>query len=372
MVDLLLDSAQVETERLVLNPQPMDLCELVQDVAARLAELARAAGCELDLSDCHPVQGCWDRLRLEQVVHNLLTNAIKYGGGKVDVRTYQTGEAAHRRARPRPRDRAGGPGAHLRTLRARASAGSEEGAGLGLYIVREIVRAHGGRVRWRARGTGRDFHRQPAHDNAGRKGKLASQRKDARRQRHGDSRRPPDQPARIESGIPRLDFILKGGLFQGGTYALYGPPGRRQDHPRQPALLQPHRDGRRALRLPDGAGGIARARCSATCAPGLLQAQGRRPAAQVHRRLPDAEVRRPRGPAGTWCATPCCRRSRAILLVIDGLESIEQAAGQRAAGQGVPAPAAGLHRADRHHHAAVRRRTAGRQRGATRTPWSTA
>lgn len=35
----------------------------------------------------------------------------------------------------------------------------------------------------------------------------------------------PTGPARIESGIPRLDFILKGGFFEGGTYTLYGPPG---------------------------------------------------------------------------------------------------------------------------------------------------
>lgn len=146
MVDLLLASAQVENQRLVLHPQTMDLCGLVHEVAERLAELARAAGCELDLSDCHPVQGTWDRLRLEQVVHNLLTNAIKYGGGKVEVHTYQTGEARivvrdnGRGIAPEDQERVFEPYERVH------SAGNEEGAGLGLYIVREIVRAHGGRV----------------------------------------------------------------------------------------------------------------------------------------------------------------------------------------------------------------------------------
>ncbi len=146
MVDLLLDSAQVETGRLVLDLQPVDLCEVVHDTADRLAELARAVGCELNLSDCHPVQGQWDRLRLEQVMNNLLTNAIKYGGGMVQVHTLRTGEACvvvrdnGRGIAPEDQERIFQPYERVH------GGGAEEGAGLGLYIVREIVRAHGGRI----------------------------------------------------------------------------------------------------------------------------------------------------------------------------------------------------------------------------------
>jgi signal transduction histidine kinase len=146
MVDLLLDSAQVENERLVLDPQPLDLCELVHDAAGRLAERFRETGCALSLDACQPVQGRWDRLRLEQVVTNLLTNALKYGGGRVEVRTH-AGNAAVLAVHdngpgipPEDRERIFRPFERLR------SAAGEDGAGLGLYIVREIVRAHGGRV----------------------------------------------------------------------------------------------------------------------------------------------------------------------------------------------------------------------------------
>lgn len=146
MVDLLLDTAQVETDRLVLDPQPLDLCELVHETASRLAELAREAGCVLDLDACESVHGEWDRLRLEQVVNNLLTNGIKYGGGRVEVST---------RARPQPaivvRDHGRGIATEdqeriFEPFERLHSAGGEDGAGLGLYIVREIVRAHGGRI----------------------------------------------------------------------------------------------------------------------------------------------------------------------------------------------------------------------------------
>lgn len=146
MVDLLLDSAQVENERLELDLQPLDLCELVHDVASRLQEVAQAARCELDLSECHPARGEWDRLRLEQVVSNLLTNAIKYGGGKVEVRTHQPSEACivvrdfGRGIAADDQERIFEPFERVH------SGGGEEGAGLGLYIVREIVRAHGGRI----------------------------------------------------------------------------------------------------------------------------------------------------------------------------------------------------------------------------------
>lgn len=147
MVDRLLDAAQVESERLVLHREQLDLCALVHDVAARLAELARASGCTLVLHDCMPVVGEWDRVRLEQVVSNLLTNAVKYGGGRVEVTAESDpGFALLRVAdhgagiRPEDRVRIFEPYERLR------SAAREDSAGLGLYIVREIVLAHGGRV----------------------------------------------------------------------------------------------------------------------------------------------------------------------------------------------------------------------------------
>lgn len=146
MVDLLLDTAQVENERLVLQPQEVDLCELVHDAATRLDPLAREAGARISLGECVSVVGRWDRLRLEQVVTNLLTNAIKYGGGQVEVRTSGGAEALLV-----VRDNGMGIAAEdqkriFEPFERLLSASGEEGAGLGLYIVREIVRAHGGRI----------------------------------------------------------------------------------------------------------------------------------------------------------------------------------------------------------------------------------
>jgi signal transduction histidine kinase len=147
MVDRLLDAAQVESDRLVLHRERVDLCALVHEVGRRLEEMARAANCRLVLDDCESVEGDWDRLRLEQVASNLLTNAIKYGGGVVRVTTSGSDGQARLEVRdqgvgiaPADRERIFEPYERLGT------AAGEDGAGLGLYIVREIVRAHGGQV----------------------------------------------------------------------------------------------------------------------------------------------------------------------------------------------------------------------------------
>ncbi|RYY91259.1 MAG: HAMP domain-containing histidine kinase [Comamonadaceae bacterium] len=147
MVDLLLDAARVESERLELHLERVDLCEVVHDVVGRLAETARAAGCDLQVSRCPPVVGRFDRLRLEQVVQNLLTNAIKYGGSRVEVETRLIDHVAVLTVR----DHGAGIGPEDRQtvfepFRRLPVDAAEDGAGLGLYIVREIVRAHGGSI----------------------------------------------------------------------------------------------------------------------------------------------------------------------------------------------------------------------------------
>ncbi len=150
MVDRLLDVAQVESDRLVLDRERVDLCDLVEDAVERIGAEATKAGCELRLVLDRPVEGCWDRLRLEQVTTNLLANAVKYGGRSLVTAFVRRDGDGH--AELTVSD--GGDGIaeddHQRIFEPfeRAATGSQQdGAGLGLYIVREIVAAHGGRVR---------------------------------------------------------------------------------------------------------------------------------------------------------------------------------------------------------------------------------
>jgi signal transduction histidine kinase len=107
------------------------------------------AGCSVQFSAASPVVGRWDRLRLEQVVTNLLSNAMKYGAGKpIEVVVEGNGE----RARLAVRDHGLGISetAQRRIFGAFERAVSERhygGLGLGLYIARQLVVAHGGSIR---------------------------------------------------------------------------------------------------------------------------------------------------------------------------------------------------------------------------------
>jgi signal transduction histidine kinase len=93
------------------------------------------------------VVGRWDPQRIEQVVANLVGNAIRYGDGEpLEVALSRRGAAARLEVRDR------GPGIdpqdHARIFRAfeRASGADANGLGLGLYVVAQIVTAHGGNV----------------------------------------------------------------------------------------------------------------------------------------------------------------------------------------------------------------------------------
>src|SRR5439155_23267311 len=82
LIDNLLDVSRISSGRLTLQPENVDLAEVVRDVAGRFTDQISASGSKLDLLVTGPVIGHWDRLRLEQVITNLLTNAIKYGRGR--------------------------------------------------------------------------------------------------------------------------------------------------------------------------------------------------------------------------------------------------------------------------------------------------
>jgi signal transduction histidine kinase len=159
LIDKLLDLTRIRAKRFRLDVGPMDLAATVRAIVEQHAAEIRDAGCSMHLDAATPVYGTWDRLRVEQVVANLVTNAAKYApGSRVDVRV--EGDAAC--ARLEVRDH--GPGipaaAQERLFQPfeRARKDEPSGLGLGLFIVRQIVEAHGGSVQLRSEpGQGTSF-----------------------------------------------------------------------------------------------------------------------------------------------------------------------------------------------------------------------
>ncbi|MFT3764149.1 MAG: ATP-binding protein [Minicystis sp.] len=148
LVDDLLDVSRISAGKLSLQREPLDLGEVAREVADRHAAEARAAGCTITLELAPSVTGEWDRLRLEQVLANLITNAIKYGPGqRIEVAVEARGAAARVSVRDhgmgiRPEDAGRIFGRFERAVSSR----NYGGLGLGLFISQQIVEAHGGAI----------------------------------------------------------------------------------------------------------------------------------------------------------------------------------------------------------------------------------
>jgi signal transduction histidine kinase len=146
-LDRLLDVSRLSTGRIDLQLEPMNLAEVVREVVDSFdAELA-VARCTVTLSQRGTPTGSWDRLRVEQVFRNLVSNAIRFGAGRpirievdadpdyarVAVRDHGIGIAADQQAK----------------IFERFERGVEQrsgGFGIGLWIVRNICIAMGGTV----------------------------------------------------------------------------------------------------------------------------------------------------------------------------------------------------------------------------------
>jgi len=148
LVDTLMDVSRITTGSFNLAPSRFDLTVAVQEVVERFREHATRAGSTVTLRSDGVLDGRWDRLRIEQVITNLLTNALKYAAGTpVEITLSGTEHDVMVTVSD------GGPGIpesaqeriFLRFERA-APMRNFGGLGLGLYVARQIVEAHGGEI----------------------------------------------------------------------------------------------------------------------------------------------------------------------------------------------------------------------------------
>ncbi len=149
MVEQLLDLARSAGAGIAIAPEPVDLGELV---AKRIAELPAADAARVTFAPVGEVRGKWDAVRLAQVVEGLLDNAIAHGGPEQAVEVSLDG-GARDQVRLEVRNPGAIPEVLLSTLfepfhgaGAAARSRKPRALGVGLYLAREIVEAHGGQI----------------------------------------------------------------------------------------------------------------------------------------------------------------------------------------------------------------------------------
>jgi PAS domain S-box-containing protein len=147
LVNELLDVSRMRLGRLELRYEELDLAEIAREAAGHVEVDVGRSGSQIAY-DLEPVHGKFDRLRLEQVVSNLLVNAGKFGQGKpvalrvrpdgayavLEVSDQGIGIAPEHQARVFERFQRAVPAQHF------------GGLGLGLYVARQIVEAHRGSI----------------------------------------------------------------------------------------------------------------------------------------------------------------------------------------------------------------------------------
>ena len=148
LIDDMLDVSRIRTGKLSVRPEPGDLGVLAGNVVESLAAQFTSTGSHVDLQVDGPAPVMMDEFRIEQVLANLLTNALRYGDGKpVSVRVRTEGE----KVRAEVRDQGIGISeADQRRVFEQfervSSADAPQGLGLGPFISEQIVQAHGGRI----------------------------------------------------------------------------------------------------------------------------------------------------------------------------------------------------------------------------------
>jgi signal transduction histidine kinase len=149
LVEELIDIAQLNLGHLKLEPSEVDLAALVREVTESRAADIQRRGVTLTIVGEPLLIGYWDRARIEHIVSNLLSNATKFGAGRpVEISITRHAQSAELQIRDHgagiPHDRL--PFVFDRFVRA-ASITHYGGFGLGLFVVRSLVEAHGGSIR---------------------------------------------------------------------------------------------------------------------------------------------------------------------------------------------------------------------------------
>jgi PAS domain S-box-containing protein len=149
LIDELLDVSRISAGRLPMEPEAIDLTAFLEELLGRYSEELKRTGCTLTFNSPGPVFGQWDQLRLEQIITNLISNAIKYGAsGLIEVSLQESAGVARLLVcdhgiglAPEDQERI------FQRFERAVSARHYGGFGLGLWITRQVVEAMGGSIR---------------------------------------------------------------------------------------------------------------------------------------------------------------------------------------------------------------------------------
>jgi PAS domain S-box-containing protein len=152
IIDQLLDISRISFGALEIQLTTCDLSAIVRDMVERMRDQAEQAGSKITASIAPNVIGNWDVFRIEQVLTNLISNAIKYGAGKpIEVALEDEPTGARIIVRDNGIGIAPDDVERIFDRFRRSEPARYGGLGLGLFITRQIINAHRGAIRVESR-----------------------------------------------------------------------------------------------------------------------------------------------------------------------------------------------------------------------------
>lgn len=149
LVENLLDISRIRLKKFEVRIQKVDLAAIVRETANRLRDQAAMVGSTIDVYAPDSLQGYWDRMRMEQLLTNLLSNAIRYGNGQpISLSLFDEGKNVKIIVEDQGIGIAEEVGARIFEPFERGVSRSKAapGLGIGLFVVKQIVDAHQGKV----------------------------------------------------------------------------------------------------------------------------------------------------------------------------------------------------------------------------------
>lgn len=147
LIQILLDVSRIQSGKFNFSFEKFEFHQLVTDVMERHKEILSSSNCTLEFHNGPDIEVVWDKVRIEQVLTNLITNAIKYAPGKIEFIVNEDKNNVIMQIIDHGK---GIPQSKLKTIFDRFERASSNesigGLGLGLFIVREIVEGHQGKI----------------------------------------------------------------------------------------------------------------------------------------------------------------------------------------------------------------------------------
>ncbi|MBC7428265.1 MAG: response regulator [Bacteriovorax sp.] len=148
LVQALLDVSCIQSGQFNFTFENVNVLDMVNDVVDRHKELLQSYSCTIKVYNPNKIHVIWDKTRMEQVLTNLINNAIKYAPGKIEVDVSEEAEFVKICVKDEGK---GIPADKINTIFDRFTRGNSPnsigGLGLGLYIVKQIIEGHNGRIK---------------------------------------------------------------------------------------------------------------------------------------------------------------------------------------------------------------------------------